>query len=164
MPAHFKRKQIEFIKAYTTPRQPGFRNAAESARIAGYSAKSSGGSGYILLRHPRIAAEVKKRLDEYDSALQSLSDITKEEYLQIANTSMREVGPKHSNFCKLMEIIGKVKGFFNEQPSTQIMIYNEASELESKQPVSEKALKSRIANLLLRHKPKTIEIQSQSTT
>lgn len=142
-----KRKQLEFIKAYTTPNQSGYCNASESAKIAGYSVKSRASLGINLLKDPKIAKEVSIRQQERDAKLSKLADITKDEYLCLAREALETVGHKHANFTKLMEIVGKVKGFFVETANTQIMIYNESQDNDSP-----KKINSRINNLLNRAK------------
>ena len=57
--------------------------------------------------------------------MRAYADISKEEYIAIARDSLDSIGPKHSNFGKLMEIIGKAKGFFVEVVNNNLSVYTE---------------------------------------
>lgn len=150
-----KRKQIEFIKAYTTPKQSGFCNATESARIAGYSPKSSSASGCNLLKDPKIAQEVLRITNSRRELLESYANITKEEILELSRDGIAQVGAKHANYTKLIEIICKVKGFFNEAMNTQILIYN-----DSQDDSDAKRVTAKVANLMKRKSPPKEVVQS----
>lgn len=56
-------KQTLFVEYYISPTSQGRGNAAEAARMAGYSAKSARQQGHRLLTNDDIKDEIRARLD-----------------------------------------------------------------------------------------------------
>ncbi len=66
-------------------------NAAESARLAGYSAKTAREQGYDLLRQPHISSQIEARLADVhmsaDEALKLTADIARGDMAQLMDVS-----------------------------------------------------------------------------
>ena len=104
-----KKQQIfvdEYLKCW---------NASESARLAGYSAKTAYSIGWELLRKPEIKAEIDKRLDEAhmsaDEALKLTSDIARGDMAQLMDISSVgfNLDMKRAKELGLTRLIKKVK-------------------------------------------------------
>jgi phage terminase small subunit len=129
------------------------RNAAESARKAGYQGKRLNVAGYKLLQKP----EIKELVEAFDKEKLSVSeakvaqvierDITRETYLTTVQNAYDEVGPKHSNAPAYLTIIAKVKGFFVEVMQNNFMVNVNAPEFESSVTSSASSLARRIERI-----------------
>lgn len=89
-------------------------NASESARLAGYSKDTAGEQGCFLLKNISIRNRIDEELKAYD--------LSKEQY--IAQTIERAKDCKQEAIQKgYWEIVGKCKGFFQEN-NTNLLILN----------------------------------------
>jgi hypothetical protein len=92
-----------------------FQNATESAKKAGYNNRIS---PYLLIRQPQI----KQRIEEIESAISSGIDWTKPVYEYETIKCYRELPATHTNKPKFLEMIGRIKGFF-EPSSTNTFVF-----------------------------------------
>lgn len=95
-------------------------NASEAARLAGYSAHTSGQIGSRLLKRP----DVKAAIEDRQKALAERSGFTAEQVIQELASLAQAVPDKvfASDKIKALELLGKAHGMFKDQKDTSSRI------------------------------------------
>jgi len=143
-----KPKHQLFVDAYILT-----KNAAESARRAGYLGRNSDVMGSKLLKHPLIRKEVDRILNYQLEASKTKvveqleRDITRESYLTLVQNAYDEVGPKHGNAPSYLTIIAKVKGFFVDMIQNNMLVNINDPEMNSSVLSSASSLARRIERI-----------------
>lgn len=113
------RKQA-FINVYKST-----KNASESAKLAGYSAKTCVQIGSRLLRD----VDVKTALESWEA--EEKSKLTKENYVNRAWNEFESLDKTEANAPRFMEIAGKALGYIgnsnDSRPNQTLIINMEAS-------------------------------------
>jgi len=102
-------KRQRFVDAYLTE---AAGNATKAAEIAGYSPKTAGQQGYMLLKDPEIKAAVAERAQ----ALAVQADITAERILsETADVAYAKVDLKGSDKIKALELLGRYRKLWEDK-------------------------------------------------
>jgi hypothetical protein len=110
-------RQAEFCRNYADIRSETFQNANSSAKKAGYNSRIS---AYELVRLPHI----RERIEEIESEISAGCDWTVDVFRYEIVKCYKAVKAESANKPKYLEMIGKVKGFFNEQTSNTFVFAN----------------------------------------
>jgi len=113
------RKQQVFINLYTALGTETFCNAAKSARMAGYSNRTSATASSYLLKKPKIAEIVKKRLTEIEESYRLDPERLKKEIGKIVYDGDVALRDK----LKGIEIGAKVLGLYSDAPIQKTALF-----------------------------------------
>lgn len=131
MATQFRHKHQAFIDSYTTPKTPGYLNAAESARISGFSNRTPTNAskiGNLLLKKPEIRTRIDSILEEQKQRRLAVSEITRDELTVMVHSSLEEVPATHANKPRYFEILAKLRGFLSDAIQNNILFYQPADE------------------------------------
>jgi Terminase small subunit len=132
----------QFCLFYTNPSSETFSNATKSYLKAGFKSENPHKQSYLLVHRE----EVKSYLAELES--QRLADYnwTRDRYIQEGVDTINELPRSSGVRAKYYEIVGKVKGFFNDNPISNILVYND--EAQNNPDSNTPSIKSRLNKLL----------------
>ena len=129
MATQLRRKHIAFIDAYTTPKQPGYLNSSESARLSGYAVKNPKNAGAIgnqLMKRPEIATRINEIIEGQRQVRLAGAEISREELTSLTKECLDEVPATHANKPRYIELIAKLRGFMADLVQNNLMVYNGA--------------------------------------
>ena len=143
------------VQAYTDPTKETYRNAAASARHAGYKPKSAAKTAFRIFHLPQVKRVVEERLMIAEGREIDLRKRnwwrSKEGLIDKAGKFLEEVGGNnHAAKTKYLELLAKLQGFFESSINVTticgVNVKSEANEVAVK--FAQSIVKSNASNQL----------------